>query len=393
MDRLSITRDHTRTTITLRHPRSTGWLIAAWMILLSAVAFVLGAVLILLLDVPAELLSMLLPFGILPTMFLFYAVYLAAWLSSGREEAEVADGVLTIRTIALGVPWSTRRFAVRDVSHVRFQPLPAINRKVMYAIALEPGTIAFDHGGRTMRFGKWPSVEEGIAAAEALREAVEAATGSPASDAAMQPLRAMRHRITRTADGVTVTMPLGNTPMTRRTLLFSLSGIVFLMPLFSLFMLKLFADTRMDAGMIAIIVGMPLLVVLLFVAPIFGLSLSTREVVRVSGGTLEVRARPVLLTLMAPRRFDTRYVHSLRYEPVAPVSDDLATLYSTYMKGDYGHIAFGYGAEEHRFGQAVDGPEAREVVETIAQTLAADPAAGTLAREAYDAAMRARSGA
>ena len=136
----------------------------------------------------------------------------------------------------------------------------------------------------------------------------------------------------------------------------------------------------------------PLVITLLIVAPIFGLSLSTKEVVRVSADTLEVRARPVLLTLMAPRRFDTRYVHSLRYEPVAPRRDDLATLYGMYMKGNYGHIVFGYGAEEHRFGQAVDGPEAREIVETITQTLAADPAAGTLAREAYDAAMRVRGG-
>jgi len=81
----------------------------------------------------------------------------------------------------------------------------------------------------------------------------------------------------------------------------------------------------------------------------------------------------------------------VRYEPPAPVSDDIGAIWSKYLKGNHGQIAFGYGAEQHRFGQYVDGPEARDIADMLNAALAADPDAGTLALAAYQAGMAARN--
>lgn len=383
-------REPSITTIELLHPTSPGWLIASSVIVLAAVGTPLGFLILRAMEAPAPLAMLLFPVGMLSLMFLPYAAFMAPWLSSGLETAVVSQSALTLRTTALGIPWSTRRFAASSVANVRFQPLPNLNRKLMHSITMDPGDLAFDYGGRTMRFGKWLRHEDGVAAAAALAEALSAERKRPVS---AQPgdareLPPPRHKVVEHEAGVEIRMPFGNTPVTRRSFLMSFGGMFLVMPLLGLLLGSLFSATGESSGFALLMTLVPVVTVLVIVVPIVSVSLAAKERVSLSGGVLEVKTRPVLLTWMPARRFDTRYIHNLRYDPVIPAQDDLVELWSKYLKGNYGYIAFGYGAEQHRFGQAIDGPEAIEIVAALSAALARDPAAGTLARAAHDAALQ-----
>ncbi len=394
MERLRVATEEAGTTIELVHPTSRGWLIASFAIVLAAIGTLGGFLILRAMEAPAPLMMLLFPVGMLSMIFLPFAAFMAPWLSSGIETAVVSQGALTVRTTAWGIPWSARRFAVSAISAVRFQPLPNLNRKLMHSIVMDPGDLAFDYGGRTVRFGKWLQYDDGVAAAQALEEALDSERMRPisAQSGGVMELPPARHQVIEYDGGVEIRMPFGNTPVTRRSLLVSFGGMFLAMPVLGLLMGSTFSATGESQGFALLMTVVPLATVLVIVVPIMLVSLAAKERVRLSGGVLEIKTRPVLLTLLPARRFDTRYIHNLRYEPVIPSQDDLVELWSKYLKGNYGHIAFGYGAEQHRFGQAIDGPEAAEIADTLNVALARDPAAGTLARDAYEAALQAASG-
>ncbi len=69
---------------------------------------------------------------------------------------------------------------------------------------MDPGDLAFDYGGRTMRFGKWLRHEDGVAAAAALAEALSAERKrrSQHSRATRESCRHTRHKVVEHEAGV-----------------------------------------------------------------------------------------------------------------------------------------------------------------------------------------------
>jgi len=370
----------------IAHPESTGWLVAGLVDVTLALGFALASI-----TGASPMVSMLLlPFGMISLVFLPYGLFLTGWLSSGLESLHLSNGVLTVRSSALGIPWHTRRFDLSQVLDIRYQPIPNLNRRLMHTAAVDPGSIAFDYGGRTMRFGRWLDPDEARYAIGELSPALERARSdnAPVSEVPTLALPASRHRISRASETIIIRMPFGNTPLNRRVLAVGFGGMMLAVPLMGVAMGGMFTQlgTPQTGTMVGVVFAATLLII---VVPVLAVSLSAKEIVSLSPGVLEVKTRPVVLTLLATRRFDTRYIHNLRYEPVLPADAGIGELWSTYFRGNYGQIVFGYGAEQHRFGQYIDGPEAQDIAMLLNVSLADDPAAGSLARAAYDAAMAA----
>lgn len=386
MERVQVEQTAERVTVELLHPRSFGWLAAAWITSVWGLGALLGVATAAVSHAPAY--PAFLPFalGMLPMIFLPYAVFMAPWLASGREIVRVEDGQLVINSVALGLSGPARRYRLRDVENLRFEPVPSLNRRLMHTIVLDPGSVAFDYGARTVRFGRWFSADEAAPALAALSAAIEVARRSRVGDASeggeADVLPQSRVRISGAEGSLTVRMPFGNAPANRRALAVSLGGMIIVMLALSMTMGAAFAAA--NGSFLGPILGaMPIAMVAVIVLPILAASLASVETATLRGGVLEIGTTPVVLTMVAKRRFDTRYIHNIRYEPVVVDREDLAVIWSKYFEGAHGKIAFGYGAEQHRFGQSVDGPEAREIVAALTDALAADPAAGTLAWEAY----------
>lgn len=388
MERVLVRRAPGETVVELKHPHSPAWAVGSWVVTVLGVGAFVG--IIGLAGAGGNVLGLpLFGLGMVPMIFLPYAIFLGPWLSTGREVVTVGGGQLTIRMVALGIPWSTRRFDLAHVRDVRFAPLPNLNRALMHTLVLDPGSLAFDYGHRTVRFGRWLNTAEAAPAIEALTEALSApgtetvgvVTGAATGPA--RPVPPARQRISDAKGALVVRMPFGNTPTNRRALGVSMGGLLIVMVAMSVSLGALFQrSTGSWAGALASVL------VLVIAVPILGISLMSAETARLTADMLELGTSQVLLTMVGKRRFDVRYIHNLRYEPVPIVDNDLATIWSKYFKGEHGLIAFGYGAEQHRFGQYLDAPEAREVADALNEALRRNPAAGTLAWEAYQAGMR-----
>jgi len=373
------------------HPTSPGWLIAA----IVDVGLVVGT-LITFAVLPAaggaRLFGfLLLPFAMFSTVFLPYGLFMVLWLSSGVESVTVCGGEITVRSIALGIPWHTRRLLIAQVSNIRFDPLANLNRHLMPSITMDLGSLAFDYGKRTMRFGRWLDPREAQLAVDALATAIIEVGDASAPErlAGVMELPVSRIRASRADGNLEIRMPFGNTPVNRRATLVGFGGLFLALPMIGFVMGSTFSSVGAFPGFGGWMGLAITALVLVMVVPMLSLSLTAVEIATLSVGTFEIRSRPVFLTLMPARRFDTRYMHNVRYEAPAPATDDIGAIWSKYLKGNHGQIAFGYGAEQHRFGQYVDGPEARDIADMLNSALAADPDAGTLALAAYQAGMGA----
>lgn len=391
MERVQVQQTGEGVIVDVRHPRSIGWLAASWVVTIWGVGALVAISLAVTCQARGYVVLFLFALGMPPMIFLPYALFMAPWLSSGHEIATVEDGLLILRSVALGVPGPARRFQLDHVHNLRFEPMPNLNRRLMHSIVMDPGSLAFDYGSRTVRFGRWLSGDEAQPAVAGLNTALtarwhESRDPVDPGEAMILGLPLARHRITDANESLTVRMPFGNTPLNRRTLAVALVGMLVTMLTLGMVMGSLFSDGRASSPR-PLLGVLPIGIVLILVVPILVVSLLPVETARLSNGVLEVGPNYMVLTMVPKRRYDIRYIHNLRYEPLVPGGDDLAALWTKHFKGDYGQIAFGYGAEQHRLGQFLDAPEARQVAEALNVALSQDPSAGTLAWEAYQAAQ------
>ena len=100
-----------------------------------------------------------------PFMLLWLCLWTAAggfvWFAllynwSGREVVSINDERLSVQTWVLGRPIRKREFAMSDVRHLRFSPQiydPSKFASGLQAWGLGGGSVAFDHGASTIRFG------------------------------------------------------------------------------------------------------------------------------------------------------------------------------------------------------------------------------------------------
>lgn len=385
MKRIEVDSMGSTTRVVMRHAQSTGWLIGAAVI----VAACLGSLVLLLVGrTPIAGLAAV-PIGVISAMFLPYALFLLPWLASGEEVVDVSGGVLVVRERALGVTWSTRTYSADAVSDVRYEPVGNLNRKLGYAMVLDPGSIAFDHGTRSPRFGIWLDFEDAPPVVGALKTALVARAGSLLHEHALiAPPTTARVSFAQKRGGFEAKMPFGNSQASRRLVAVVSAGLVSGMVIMGLAFRALFAASGPMSGIGTAMLWTLAAASVIAIGMVALLQLTPVEVAAVRDGLLVLSTRPVVTTLVGTRKFDVRYLHNLRYEPPAPQKDDLAQLYTKYFKGDYGKIAFGYGAEQHRLGMALDGPEARLVADALNAELGKTPGAGSLAREAYDAVMQ-----
>jgi hypothetical protein len=92
------------------------------------------------------------------------------WAFAGHERVVVDGGTLALRRAA-GPLGKTQTFPLAEVRDLRYVPPTTGDRKTRAA----PGLVAFEHAGRTVRFGTYLGVAEGRAVVDALAPAVPAA--------------------------------------------------------------------------------------------------------------------------------------------------------------------------------------------------------------------------
>ena len=82
------------------------------------------------------------------------------WQIAGQEIIQIVDGSFEIR-YAIGDLGTAKRYALTDIKSLRVSPAAPLsiwNSRRNQSLFGEPGTLAFDYGSRTIRFGR--SVDE-----------------------------------------------------------------------------------------------------------------------------------------------------------------------------------------------------------------------------------------
>jgi hypothetical protein len=299
--------------------------------------------------------------------------------------------VLTLRTIAFGIPWNTRRFRTADVQELRCEPLPWLNRDDTQSLPIDPGAIAFDHGARTVRFGRGLGEHEARIAVAALCSAAEDPRGEPIgpTDVHVPATRAPakpRHRFMVAPGAFIVRMPFGNTPFNRSVHAVSQARLLMTLAMVGLAAAPIVSAVGASPRVKVLIGGLYLLAVTATVVSRSVVSLARVETARLSGGTLELTTRPVVVKWLGTSRIDIRTIDFLCHGPAVVRGGPFSFHFTAYNKEALGQIEIAHGGEHRHFGQYVDAPEAREIVDALNAELARDPATGELARAAREAA-------
>ena len=313
-----------------------------------------------------------------------WVAFIVAWLATGSEEVTVAHGVITIDTRVLGLS-RTRHYALADARDMRVEPRVGMNRRIVLAYAFDQGAVAFDYGARSVRFGRRLSSWEGGQVVEALTPALtDSPDRRPARDDLMAPM-GTRCRTEPYGDGLKVTMPFGNSPETLSMLWFIVLGLVPMLLIMPLSLSASLAEVGVSSPLVFVAIAAMTAITALIV---IGFTLMPREIATVSAGRLGARVSPTGVAWIPPRSYDVRFIHNIRQIAPEP-QQDLTGMWVDYFKQQTGQVAFGFGPEQHRFGTQIDAPEARIIVAALEPALAAQPACGSLAWEAYQRGIEA----
>jgi hypothetical protein len=317
-----------------------------------------------------------------------WAAFVVAWIATGSEQVTVAHGVITIETSVLGLG-RTRHYALADARDVRVEPRVGVNRRIVAAYAYDRGAVAFDYGARSVRFGRRLSMREAEQVVEALEPALGEASGRRPARGDLEAPMPPRYRSRSGPEGVTVTMPFGNSPETLSMLTFVVLGLVPMVLVMPLTLSASLAEIGASSPMVFVsIAGITVLTMLMVV----GVTLLPREVATVRGGVLEARVAPTGVAWIPSRTYDVSYIHNVRRLPPEP-PEDATGMWVDYFKQQTGQVAFGYGPEQHRLGVQIDAPEARMIATEIETALAAQPGYGACAWEAYQRGLAASEAA
>ena len=109
------------------------------------------------------------------------ALYICLWMLIGKEIVSLRSGVLTIKHVLLGYG-RTRQYKFLDVSNLRVDPEPYDSEgpRLSALYPFRTGPIAFEYGGRTVRFA------DGVGDAEA-HEIVVALSRAPGTTKRISP--------------------------------------------------------------------------------------------------------------------------------------------------------------------------------------------------------------
>lgn len=169
--RVTVTRDAGRTEVRVAAPRSWTMIVFLlfWMVGWAGGEVAVGTALF-----SGEIRTS--AYGFLAAWLLVWTLGGAAgvigllWAFAGHELLAVQGGTLTLRRAA-GPLGKTQAFPLSDVRDLRYVPPTSGDRKTRAA----PGALAFEHGGRTVRFGTYLGAGDARAVVDALSPPVPAA--------------------------------------------------------------------------------------------------------------------------------------------------------------------------------------------------------------------------
>jgi hypothetical protein len=313
-----------------------------------------------------------------------WVAFVVAWLATGSEQVTVAHGVVVKETRLLGLTRS-RRYALADARELRVEPRVGMNRRMAISYAYDRGVVAFDYGARSVRFGRRLSSWEGEQVIEALRPAIETQTDRRPARTDLEELPKPRYRTQPYRGGIKMTMPFGNSPETLSVLSLVALGLVPMLLIMPLALSASLAEVGMSSPFVFLgIAAMTSLTALM----VLGFTLMPQEIATVADGQLGAKVTPTGIAWIPPRSFDVRFVHNVRQLPPDP-PEDVTGMWVDYFKQQTGHVAFGFGPEQHRLGTQIDAPEGRMIAEELEQALALQPGYGTLAWQAYQRGVQA----